>query len=67
MHHAVVTDNTMPGIKGHEMAQFIKIRSPSTPIVMFTGLTPPGQSWLDCIIQRPDQTHLLLTALEELL
>ena len=57
LHDVVVTDNYMPGITGVEMAHIIKLRSPETPIVMYTGLAPTDQSCLDAVIQRP--THLL--------
>lgn len=57
LHDVVVTDNSMPGITGVEMAHIIKLRSPETPIVMYTGLAPTDRSCLDEVIQRP--THLL--------
>jgi len=37
VHDAVVTDNTMPGMTGAEMAHIIKLRSPATPVLMYTG------------------------------
>jgi CheY-like chemotaxis protein len=57
IHDLVVTDNTMPGMTGAEMAHVIKLRSPSTPILMYTGHPPDDQSCVDQVIQRP--THLL--------
>lgn len=57
LHDIVVTDNSMPGMTGSEMAHIIKLRSPSTPIVMYTGLPPKDRSCLDAVIQRP--AHLL--------
>jgi CheY-like chemotaxis protein len=56
-HDLVVTDNAMPGMTGAEMAHVIKLRSPSTPILMYSGNPPDDQSCLDVVIQRP--THLL--------
>jgi CheY-like chemotaxis protein len=56
-HDVVVTDNSMPGMSGVEMAHIIKLRSPSTPVVMYSGNVPADQSCLDLVIQRP--THLL--------
>ena len=57
VHDLVVTDNAMPGMTGAEMAHVIKMRSPSTPVLMYTGHPPKDQSCLDLVIQRP--THLL--------
>jgi DNA-binding NtrC family response regulator len=57
-HSLVVTDNAMPGMTGVEMAHIIKLRSPSTPVLMYTGQMPGDQSCLDLVIQRP--THLLV-------
>ena len=56
-HDLVVTDNTMPGMTGAEMAHVIKLRSPSTPILMYTGHPPDDQSCLDLVVQ--SQAHLL--------
>ena len=57
VHDLVVTDNAMPGMTGAEMAHVIKMRAPSTPILMYSGNPPDDQSCLDVVIQRP--THLL--------
>ena len=57
VHDVVITDNSMPGMTGVEMAHFINLRSPSTPVLMYTGLPPDDRSCLDLVIQRP--THLL--------
>ena len=57
LHDLVLTDNSMPGMSGAEMAHVIKLRSPSTPVLMYTGRPPEDQSCVDLVIQRP--THLL--------
>jgi CheY-like chemotaxis protein len=57
LHDVVVTDNCMPGMTGGEMAHVIKLRSPTTPVLMYTGMPPEDRSCLDLMIQRP--THLL--------
>ena len=57
IHDLVVTDNAMPGMTGAEMAHVIKLRSPSTPVLMYSGNPPDDQACLDFVIQRP--THLL--------
>jgi DNA-binding NtrC family response regulator len=57
IHDLVITDNSMPGMSGEEMAHVIKLRSPSTPVLMYTGHPPDDRSHLDLVVQRP--THLL--------
>ena len=57
VHDLVVTDHAMPGMTGEEMAHVIKLRSPSTPVLMYSGNPPDDRSCLDLVIQRP--THLL--------
>jgi CheY-like chemotaxis protein len=57
IHDLVITDNGMPGMSGLEMAHIIKMRSRSTPIIMYSGAPPTDLSCLDLVIRRP--THLL--------
>jgi CheY-like chemotaxis protein len=57
VHDLIVTDNSMPGMTGGEMAHIIKLRSPATPVLMYTALPPDERSCLDAVVQRP--THLL--------
>ena len=45
------------GMSGSEMAHIIKLRSSTTPVIMFTEAPPADRSCIDCLIQRP--THLL--------
>lgn len=63
LHDVVVTENTMSGMSGSEMAHIIKLRSSTTPVIMFTEAPPADHSCIDCLIQRP--AHLL-TLKEEL-
>ena len=56
-HDVVITDNSMSGMTGVEMAHIIKLRSPSTPVIMYSGFPPVDQSCLDMVLTRP--THLL--------
>jgi CheY-like chemotaxis protein len=58
VHDLVITDNSMPGMSGAEMAHVIKLRSPLTPIIMYTGTVPQDQSCLDLVVEKP--THLLV-------
>jgi CheY-like chemotaxis protein len=67
LHDLVVTDNRMPGITGIEMAHIIKLRSPSTPILMYTGLPPTDQRCLDAIVQRPAHLLALKSVIDQLL
>ena len=57
VHDLIVTDNSMPGMTGAEMAHIIKLRSPGTPVLMYSSLPPDDRSCLDAVVQRP--THLL--------
>jgi CheY-like chemotaxis protein len=67
IHDVVVTDNSMPGMSGSEMAHIIKLRSPSTPVLMYTGSVPADQSCVDVVIQRPTHLLELKRALDQLL
>lgn len=66
-HDVVITDNSMPGMSGAEMAHVIKLRSPSTPVLMYTGLAPDDQSSVDLVIQRPAHMLALKEGVDELL
>jgi CheY-like chemotaxis protein len=56
-HDVVVTDNDIPGLSGAELAHIIKLRSPATPVIMYTGQPPADTSCLDRVIDK--QSHLL--------
>ena len=66
VHDVVVTDNSMPGMNGAEMAHIIKLRSPSTPVLMYTGLAPDDLSCVDLLIQRPAHMLALKEGLDRL-
>lgn len=66
-HDIVVTDNSMPGMTGAEMSHIIKMRSPSTPILMYTGRPPEDLSCVDLLIQRPAHMLTLKDALDQLM
>ena len=57
IHDVVVTDNDMPGLSGVELAHIIKLRSPATPVIMYTDQPPADRSCLDRVIEK--QCHLL--------
>jgi CheY-like chemotaxis protein len=53
MHDLVVTDFTFPGMTGKEVAHVIKLRSPSTPVVLYSRQTPADLSGFDAVVQKP--------------
>jgi CheY-like chemotaxis protein len=58
VHDLVITDNSMPGMSGVEMAHIIKLRSAFTPVLMCTGSKKPDDSQcVDMVLRRP--VHLL--------
>ena len=67
IHDLVITDNSMPGMTGVEMAHIIKLRSSSTPVLMYTAQPPEDQSCLDLVIQKPAPVRALKQGLEKLL
>jgi CheY-like chemotaxis protein len=67
IHDVVVTDNSMSGMSGAEMAHVIKLRSPSTPVLMYTGLAPEDRSCVDLVIQRPAHMLALKEGVDKLL
>ena len=67
IHDLVITDNSMPGMSGREMAHVIKLRSPSTPVIMFSGSPPDDRACLDEVIQKPGHLVLLREAVERVL
>ena len=66
-HDVVVTDNMMPGMSGEEMSHIIKLRSPATPVLMYTGHFPTDCSCLDGVIQKPASLPDLKEAIDKLL
>lgn len=67
IHDLVITDNSILGMTGAEMAQVIKMRSPSTPVVMYSGLAPEDRSCLDLVIERPAHILAVKEAVEKIL
>jgi CheY-like chemotaxis protein len=66
-HDLIVTDCRMPGMSGLELAHVVKMRSPSTPVIMYSGAAPPDRSCLDYVILKPAHLLVLKAAVEELL
>lgn len=67
IHDLILTDNTMPGMTGAEMAHIIKLRSPSTPVVMCTGNPPGDSAFIDVMIKKPTHLFAIKDALDKLL
>jgi len=67
VHDLVVTDNTMAGMTGEEMAHVIKMRSPSTPVVMYSGSRPADCSCVDSIVAKPASLASLKEVVDQLL
>jgi CheY-like chemotaxis protein len=67
VHALVLTDNSMPGMTGGEMALTIRRQSPSTPIIMFSGNPPPNVDFIIVVIQKPQHLLAVKEAIDELL
>lgn len=67
VHDLIITDNSMPGMSGAEMAHIVKLRSPATPVVMFSGALPADHSCLDVVLQRPMHLMRLKEAVDHIL
>jgi CheY-like chemotaxis protein len=67
IHNLVLTDNSMPGMTGVEMAHVVKQRSPSTPVVMCTGNPPHDASSIDVMIKKPTHLFAIKDAVDKLL
>jgi CheY-like chemotaxis protein len=52
-HDLVLTDNSMLKMTGAEMSHVVKMRSPSTLVIMFTANPPVDRSCIDAMIQKP--------------
>ena len=66
-HALVVTDNFLNGMSGTELAHVIKMRSPSTPVIMCSELLPEDRTCLDVLIQKPVPLLALGQLIERLL
>jgi GAF domain-containing protein/CheY-like chemotaxis protein len=68
----VCTDLGMPGMNGWELAQALKARAPTLPVVLLTGwgdqvaAQADRQGLVDCILGKPARLQDLLTAIAEL-
>lgn len=67
IHDLIVTDNSMPGMSGAELAHIIKLRSSSTPVVMYTDSPPMDSACLDLVLQKPIHLMILKAGVNRLL
>jgi DNA-binding NtrC family response regulator len=67
IHDLVVTNNPEAPMTGAEMAHIIKMRSPATPVLMYTGTPPKDRSCLDAVVQRTSPLPLLKDTIDKLL
>ena len=63
----VFTDFAMPGMKGDELAQKIKARSPGTPIILLTAFPPPTKpAAIDLVLTKPFMLQSLRDGLQKI-
>ena len=67
LHDLILTDNSMPGMTGGEMSHIIKLRSPSTPVLMCSGNPPNDCSSIDVVIKKPTYLLAIKDAIDKLL
>jgi CheY-like chemotaxis protein len=64
IHDIVVTDQPLGGITGTEMAHIIKLRSPTTPVVLLAEAPPEDRSCIDACLKKSGKTvteeHLMV-------
>ena len=59
VHELIITDNFLAGMSGLELAHVIKMRSPQTPVIMYSSEPPPDLACLDKVMQKPDDLLFL--------
>ena len=64
IHDLVVTDYAMSGMNGPEMAHVLKLRSPHTPIILYSKVQPDERRCFDAVVRKQDdllvESQLLL-------
>jgi DNA-binding NtrC family response regulator len=60
----VLTDESIPGMRGTHLAREIKLRRPETRVVLVSGYgTVPGAEHCDLVLKKPLDVDRLLSAL----
>jgi CheY-like chemotaxis protein len=67
IHDLIITDNSLPGMNGQELAHIIKLRSPFTPVILYAFVAPPDCKCLDRIILKPNRLLCLPDAAADLI
>ncbi len=67
IHDLVITENLMAGMSGVELAHIIKLRSPTTPVIMLASVPPQDRTCLDLVFLRPFHLMLLKEGLDRIL
>lgn len=67
VHDVVVEGSLLAGLSASELAHIVKLRSPSTPVLVYTDRVPDDQSCLDEVIQYPAHLLQLRDSIERLL
>jgi two-component system cell cycle sensor histidine kinase/response regulator CckA len=69
----VITDQTMPGMLGTELAREIRALNPTVPLVLCTGYSDQvaeqarTEGTVDCLLQKPVRANALVAEVEKLL
>lgn len=60
----LITDFSMPGINGQELAEAIRATAPEFPIILITGFRKPGMDSevFDLVLEKPFSNQSLLAA-----
>jgi CheY-like chemotaxis protein len=64
----VVTDNSMPGMKGQELAEALK-KTTQTKLVLMLTAAPPAdpQPWVDHLVLKPFDPHMFRSTIASFL
>jgi DNA-binding NtrC family response regulator len=66
----VILDYEMPGIRGHEVALWIRLAKPEVPIILYSGavdIPKTAKTLMDACIQKGADYSLLLSAIADLI
>jgi DNA-binding NtrC family response regulator len=67
IHDVVVIGDSRPGLSGNELAHIIKLRSPSTPVIMYAAQAPGDGACADVAFPSPPHLLALKEAVESLI
>src|SRR5512140_2756336 len=63
----VITDFSMPGIKGDQLAQALKERSPDLPIILLTAFPPADQpAGIDLVLTKPFSLDMMRQSIRQM-